>query len=63
MESYIEDDRLIRMLPVTWIDSADPSLGRLIKAETVITKEEFLMCYKEWVEKPQMHRNASRVKR
>ena len=62
MESYIEDDKLIREQPVEWVNLID-CLGEIVKNETVITKEEFLMCYKEWVEKPQMHRNASRVKR
>ena len=62
MESYIEDDKLIREKPVEWVDPID-RLGKIVKNKTVITKEEFLMCYKEWVEKPQMRRNASRVKR
>ena len=62
MESYIEDDKLIREKLVEWVDPID-RLGKIVKNETVITKEEFLMCYKEWVEKPQMRRNASRVKR
>lgn len=63
MESYIEDDKLIRKQLVEWVDPIDYRLGEIVKNETVITKEEFLMCYKEWVEKPQMHRNTSRVKR
>ena len=62
MESYIEDDKLIREQPAAWVDQT-VRLGKIVKNETVITKEEFLMCYREWVEKPQMHRNASRVKR
>lgn len=63
MKSYIEDDKLIREQPAVWVDPIDYRLGKIVKNETVITKEEFLMCYKEWVEKPQMHRNTSRVKR
>lgn len=41
--SYIEDDKLIRVVPVDWFSTT-------MRVETVITKEEFLMCYKAWVE-------------
>ena len=42
--SYIEDDKLIRYIPVM-------TNNIMTKAKaTVITKEEFLMCYKAWVE-------------
>lgn len=58
-ESYIEDDMLLRSTVVQ--DLGDN--GTINRQDIIITKEEFLMCYKEWVEKPQMRRNASRVKR
>lgn len=41
--SYIEDDKLIRLVPVDWFSTT-------MRVETVITKEEFLMCHKAWVE-------------
>lgn len=58
-KSFIEDDMLLRSTVVQ--DLGDN--GTINRQDTIITKEEFLMCYKEWVEKPQMHRNATRVKR
>ena len=39
--SYIEDDKLIRLVPIDLFSST---------MRVVITKEEFLMCYKAWVE-------------
>ena len=59
IDSYIEDDRLLRSTVVR--DLGDN--GTINRQDTIITKEEFLMCYREWVEKPQMRRNAARVKR
>lgn len=40
-DSYIENDKLIRTVPVGRFSST---------MRVVITKEEFLMCYKAWVE-------------
>lgn len=58
-ESYIEDDMLLRSTVVR--DLGDN--GTINRQDIIITKEEFLMCYREWVEKPQMRRNTARVKR
>lgn len=41
----IQDDKLFRQTPVY-------SGGNYVKNELVITKEEFLACYNEWVLKP-----------
>lgn len=42
-DSYIENDKPIRLVPTSL-------LAIIMKKEIVITKEEFLMCYKAWVE-------------
>ena len=47
--SEIQDDKLIRQTPV--YDYSDGSYIA-VKNELVITKEEFLACYNEWVLKP-----------
>ena len=54
--SEIRDDKLIRQIPVY-------SAGSCItfRDELVITKEEFLACYGEWVLKP-MRENPVSVK-
>lgn len=45
--SEIQDDRLIRQTPV------HSDVGYIaVKNELVITKEEFLACYNEWILKP-----------
>lgn len=44
----IEDDKLIRETKVYGYEYKAP----VYKTEVVITKEEFLECYNEWVLKP-----------
>jgi len=46
--SEIQDDKLIRKTPVYDNDGSYVA----IRNEVVITKEEFLACYNEWVLKP-----------
>ena len=53
--SRIQDDKLIRKTPVQG-DSNGSVIA--IKNVLVITKEEFLMCYKEWVLKPMRPESA-----
>ena len=45
----IQGDKLIRQTPVYTPVYSD---GSFVKNELVITKEEFLACYNEWVIKP-----------
>lgn len=45
--SMIEDDKLIRVTPVY---CGDCQTG--VRRDCIITKEEFLECYNEWVLKP-----------
>lgn len=60
LETVLKEDALFRQRIFT-----DEKGRRWLVGDEklVITKEEFLMCYREWVEKPQMRRNATRVKR
>lgn len=46
----IQDDMLLRQTPV---------YGNVVKNELVITKEEFLACYNEWVLKPMQENPVS----
>jgi hypothetical protein len=44
MKNYeIYDDKAVRFVPVKACE------GNLVKAEMIITKEEFLACYNAWV--------------
>jgi hypothetical protein len=54
IQSEIQDDRLIRFVPLY-------SEGNCIAGQTtvVITKEEFLACYNEWVLKPMQENPVS----
>lgn len=52
--SYIEDDRLMRTCPVHPYDN-------IKKLETVITKEEFLMCYEAWVKNDEQKRGTEDI--
>ncbi len=54
IQSEIQDDRLIRFVPLY-------SEGNCIAGQNtvVITKEEFLACFNEWVLKPMRENNVS----
>ena len=44
MKNYeIDNDKAVRLVPVKECDD------NLVKAELIITKEEFLACYNAWV--------------